>query len=152
MSHLDVMRSGVMFGVVISQISSPWFPKDINVFLDNSILYPMKTHPLPQSVLFNDIVGYSNISGVVHLDRGRWLGRKPGTTNLGDYHSKHHPTPHHIQVQHTNLHEPHSSQNTLQGCVNNPNHYTSLGLRKGLNTNYKQRDNNQFTNDIWKSS
>ena len=22
---------------------------------------------------------------------------KPGPTNLGDYHSKHHPTPHHIQ-------------------------------------------------------
>ena len=43
---------------------------------------------------------------------------KPGPTNLGDYHSKHHPTPHHIQVRHTNLHEPHGSQNTLQGCVN----------------------------------
>ena len=46
---------------------------------------------------------------------------KPGPTNVGDYHSKHHPTPHKIQVQHTNLHEPHVSQNTLQGCVNTPN-------------------------------
>ena len=46
---------------------------------------------------------------------------KPGPTNLGDYHSKHHPTPHHIQVIHTNLHEPHGSHNTLQGCVNTPN-------------------------------
>ena len=34
---------------------------------------------------------------------------KPGPTNLGDYHSKHHPTPPHIQVRHTNLHEPFGS-------------------------------------------
>ena len=40
---------------------------------------------------------------------------KPRPTNLGDYHSKHHPTPHHIQVRHTNLHVPHVSHNTLQG-------------------------------------
>ena len=46
---------------------------------------------------------------------------KPGPTNLGDYHSKHHPTPHHIKVRHTNLHEPHGPHNTLQGCVNTPN-------------------------------
>ena len=79
---------------------------------------------------------------------------KLGPTNLGDYHSKHHPTPCHIQVRHTNLHEPHMSHNTLQGCVNTPNRYTtctSLGLSKGLNTNHKQRGNNQFANDIWKS-
>ena len=30
---------------------------------------------------------------------------KPGPTTLGDYHSKHHPTPHQIQLRHTNLHE-----------------------------------------------
>ena len=36
------------------------------------------------------------------------------------YHSKHHPIPHHIKVRHTNLQEPHSSQTTLQGCVNPP--------------------------------
>ena len=79
---------------------------------------------------------------------------KPGPTNLEDYHSKHHPTPHHIQVRHTNLHEPHSSQNTFQGCVNSPNCYTtctSIGLSKGLNTNHKQRGNNQFSNDVWQS-
>ena len=46
---------------------------------------------------------------------------KQGPTNLGDYHSKHHPTPLHIQVRHTNLHELHGSHNTLQGCVNTPN-------------------------------
>ena len=46
---------------------------------------------------------------------------KPGPTNLGDYHSKHHPNSHHIQVRHTNLHEPHGSNNKLQGCVNTPN-------------------------------
>ena len=64
---------------------------------------------------------------------------KPVPTNLGYYHSKHHPTPHHIKVLHTNLHEPHSSQTTLQGCVNSPNRYTtgtSIGLSKGLNTNH----------------
>ena len=46
---------------------------------------------------------------------------KPGPTNLGYYHSKNHPTTHHIQVRHTNLHEQHGSHNTLQGCVNTPN-------------------------------
>ena len=79
---------------------------------------------------------------------------KPGPTNLGDYHSKHHPTPHHIQVRHTNLQEPHSSQTTLQGCVNSPNRYTTgtrIGISKGLNTNHKQRVNNQFSIDVWQS-
>ena len=46
---------------------------------------------------------------------------KPGPTNLGDFHSKHHPTPHHIQVRYTNLREPHGSHNTFQGCVNTQN-------------------------------
>ena len=76
---------------------------------------------------------------------------KPGPTNLGDYHSKHHPTPHHIKVKHTNLHEQHSSQTTLQGCVNSPNHYTtgtSIGIIKGLNANLQQRGNNQFDNAV----
>ena len=76
---------------------------------------------------------------------------KPGPTNLGDYHSKHHPNPHQIKVQFTNLHETHRSQTTLQGCVNSPNLYTtgtSIGLSKGLNTNLHQRGNNQFTNDV----
>ena len=45
---------------------------------------------------------------------------KPGPTNLGDYHSKHHPTPHHIQVRHTNLHEQHGSHKKLKGCDNTP--------------------------------
>ena len=79
---------------------------------------------------------------------------KPGQTNLGDYHSKHHPTPHHIKVQHNNLHEPHSSQTTLKGCVNDPNCYTtgtSTGLSKGLNTNLHRQGNNQFINDVWQS-
>ena len=77
---------------------------------------------------------------------------KPGPTNVGDYHSKFHPTPHQIQVRHTNHHEPHTSQNLLQGCANTPNLYTtgtSLGLSKVLNTNHKQRGNNQFANDVW---
>ena len=72
---------------------------------------------------------------------------KPVTTNLGYYHSKHHPTPHHIKVRHTKLHEPHISQTTLQGCVNSLNRYTtgtSIGLGKGLNANSQQRGNNHF--------
>ena len=76
---------------------------------------------------------------------------KPGPNNLGDYHSKHHPTHHHIKVRHTNLHEPHSSQTTLQGCVNSPNRYTtgtSIGLSKGLNKNLQQRGNKQFANAV----
>ena len=79
---------------------------------------------------------------------------KPGPTNLGDYHSKRHPTPHHTQVRHTDIHEPHSSQTKLKGCLNYPNRYTtgtSIGLRKGLNTNHKKRGNNQFANDVWQS-
>ena len=50
---------------------------------------------------------------------------KPGPTNLGDYHSKHQPNPHHIKVRHTNLNEPHSSQTTLKGCVNYLNRYNT---------------------------
>ena len=76
---------------------------------------------------------------------------KPGPTNLGDYRSKHHPTPHHIKVRHTNLHEPHISQTTLQGCVNYPNSYTavtSIGLSKCLDSNLQQRGNNRFSNAV----
>ena len=42
---------------------------------------------------------------------------KPGPTNLGDYHSKHHPTPHHIQVRRTNLHELHGSHHRSELTV-----------------------------------
>ena len=38
--------------------------------------------------------------------------------------------------------------------VNSPNHYntgTSIGLRKGLNTNLQKQGNNQLANDAWKS-
>ena len=76
---------------------------------------------------------------------------KSGQNNLRDYHSKHHPTSHHIKMRHTNLHGPHSSQTTLQGCVNYPNRYTtgtSIGLSTGLNANLQQRGNNQFANDV----
>ena len=76
---------------------------------------------------------------------------KSGPTYLGDNHYKHHPTPHQIKVRHTNLHEPHSSQTTLQGCVNLPNHYTactSIGLRKGLKANLQHQGNNQFANAV----
>ena len=76
---------------------------------------------------------------------------KLGPTNLGYYHSKHHPTPHHIKLRHTNLHEKHSSQTTLQGCVNSLDRYTtgtSIGLSKGLNANLQQRGNKQFANAV----
>ena len=76
---------------------------------------------------------------------------KPGKTNLGNYLSKHHPTPHHIKVRHTNIHGPHSSQTTLKGCVNSPNRYTagtSIGLRKGLDSNIYQRGNNRSANTV----
>ena len=76
---------------------------------------------------------------------------KPGPNNLGDYYSKNNPTPHHIKFRHNNLHEPNSSQTTLQGCVNYPDRYTtgtSIGLSKGLNANLQQRVNNQFSNAV----
>ena len=66
MSHLDVMSSGLMFGVVISQISGPWFPKNIKVFLDNFILYPMKTHIHSLGAfLFDALVGYFHYGGIL---------------------------------------------------------------------------------------
>ena len=64
-----------MFGVVISSISWPWFPKDMEVFLEIPIMYPMKTHiHCFGAFLFNDFVVYLNSCGVVHLYRGGWLG------------------------------------------------------------------------------
>ena len=47
---------------------------------------------------------------------------KPVPTNLVDYHSKHHPEAHHIQVRGTNLNEPSCSYTSLQVCVKSPNH------------------------------
>ena len=41
---------------------------------------------------------------------------RPGSENLGDYHSKHHPTEHHIAVWPKYLHVTEIS--SLQGCVN----------------------------------
>ena len=41
---------------------------------------------------------------------------RPGPEKLGDYHSKHHPSKHHIAVQSKYLHV--SKLSFLQGCVN----------------------------------
>ena len=41
---------------------------------------------------------------------------RPGSENLGDYHSKHHPPEHHIAVRSKYLHVP--KLRSLQGCVN----------------------------------
>ena len=49
---------------------------------------------------------------------------RPGPTNLGDYHSKHHPPAHHIKMRPTYLHER-SKTDTLQGCVKSLNRYTT---------------------------
>ena len=46
---------------------------------------------------------------------------KSGPTNLGDYHSKHHPVSHHIQMRSTNLYGPSSPYTILQGCVESLN-------------------------------
>ena len=76
---------------------------------------------------------------------------KPGPTNLGDYQSKRHSTPHHIKVRHTNMHEPRSSQTALQWCVDSPNRYTTgtnIGPSKGLDSNLQQRGNNRFANAV----
>ena len=43
---------------------------------------------------------------------------KPGSTNLGDYHSKHHPEAHHIQVRSTNLYEPLVHSPHCKGVLN----------------------------------
>ena len=74
-SHLYVKRSGMMFGVVISLISGTWFPKNIKVFLENYILYPMKTHIHSLGeFLFDALVGYYHCGGIVHLYRVGWMG------------------------------------------------------------------------------
>ena len=41
---------------------------------------------------------------------------RPGSENLGDYHSKHHAPEHHISVHSKYLHVP--NLRSLQGCVN----------------------------------
>ena len=116
------------------------------LFLNGQAAVPIKTtltemhHPQPPTPIQVDnstTVGIANKSMKQKLSKAmdmrfHWIHDrilqehfnvfwKPGPTNLGDYHSKHHHTPHHIQVRHNNLHEPHGSQNTFQGCVNTPN-------------------------------
>jgi hypothetical protein len=43
---------------------------------------------------------------------------RPGTENLGDYHTKHHSPSHHRHMRSTFLHTPTEKTNALRGCVN----------------------------------
>ena len=58
---------------------------------------------------------------------------RPGSTNLGDYHTKHHSAAHHRLMRSTFLHDPtdklasHAVQLLLRGCVKSPGtHYPKL--------------------------
>ena len=63
----------VMFGEIIDQISCSRFTKDVIMALDNSILYPIKSHiNVFCAFLCHPIVDDSIHGGVVHLHgRGR---------------------------------------------------------------------------------
>ena len=57
---------------------------------------------------------------------------RPGTENLGDYHTKHHPTSHHRLMRSTYLHTTPQKQtylNALRGCVNSPPSVQPYGNR-----------------------
>ena len=64
-----------------------------------------------------------------------------GPTNLGEYHSKHHPPAHHIKMRHTYLHTRDNSRDTLQGCVSSHNRYTT-----GKVINVANRDTRRIQN------
>ena len=55
----------------------------------------------------------------------------PGSDNLEDYHTKHHPPSHHKKMRHTILYSAHFSESLinclLRGCVNTPNILTPKG-------------------------
>ena len=60
--------------------------------------------------------------------------RRPGSTNLADYPTKHHSTEHHIKVLSFYLHEPQGKNSKLQGCFNYSTNSqpTTINIRPGL--------------------
>ena len=106
--------------------------------------------PHSSQTTLQDCVNYPN-----RYTTGTSIGLSKGlNANLQQRVNNHFANAANIKLRHTNLHEPNSSQTTLQGCVNSPNRYTtgtSIGLSKVLNTNLQQRVNTQFAKDVWQS-
>ena len=74
-AHLEMTTRQTMFGEIFFQISSYRFPKDAITVLENSILYPIKTHihgfcTFLMHLVVNDDPG----SWFISLNGGCWLG------------------------------------------------------------------------------
>lgn len=74
-AYLLMVGSGVMFGMIITEIIGTWSPVDKEVALANTILNPVKTHVHGFGLALADsAVGDSGGSRVIGLDRGGRLG------------------------------------------------------------------------------
>ena len=71
-----VMGRGKVFGEVVSQVGRAFIPINKELILVNMILDPTEAHVNGlRAASVHNIVGNSSCSGVVHLDRGRALGK-----------------------------------------------------------------------------
>ena len=72
-AHLLVMEDGVMFRVIVSHVFGARGPKDMELSLFDTVLYPIKTHVDRFGAdLFASFIGNGDGSCVVDLD---WSGR-----------------------------------------------------------------------------
>ena len=70
-THRLVMRGGMVFGKVVSQIVSAWAPMDREFAVGTTVLYPIKTHVNRfGTALFDSLIRDTCSTLVVCLERG----------------------------------------------------------------------------------
>jgi hypothetical protein len=74
MSNLLVMGDGMVLGVIIREVSFSWCPINVELFLLDSVAYPVESHvDSARSLLLDVVIGDATRCRIVGLDRCWWL-------------------------------------------------------------------------------
>ena len=74
-SHCSVVGGWEVFGEIVCEVVLSFFPVDVELSLANSVSYPVESHINGLgSFLLDCVIDDAFCTGVVCLDRGRWLG------------------------------------------------------------------------------
>ena len=110
-------KAGVPIRTTLIEMGHPQPPTPIQV--DNSTAVGIANRSIKQKMSKAMDMRFHWIQNRIQQSQF-YVFWKPGPTNWGDYHSKHHSEAHHMQVRSTNLYEPNCSFTSLQGCVKSP--------------------------------
>ena len=109
-------QEDVPIQIMLEEMGHPQPPTPIQV--DNSTALGIKTGTIKQRKSKAKDMRFYWIRDRINQDQFN-IYWKPGSTNRGDYFTKHFPTAHHSTVRPSYLHvSKYSKRSTLQGCVN----------------------------------